>query len=77
MTLKKISQPSIFFEMNSLKFIEMNTSGLIKKSESSILDSTNNANKNNHDTKNLIIKKNNFDNPETLKIKKKLCRKSQ
>ena len=29
MTLKKISQPSIFFEMNSLKFIEMNTSGAI------------------------------------------------
>ena len=70
MTLKKISQPSIFFEMNSLKLIEMNTSGSIKKSESPILDSTNNVDKNNQDTKNLIIKTNNFDKPETLKIEK-------
>ena len=70
MTLKKISQPSIFFEMNSLKFIEMNTSGAIKKSESPILNSPNNADKNNQDTKNLINKTNNFDKPETLKIEK-------
>ena len=76
MTLKKISQPSIFFEMNSLKFIEMNTSGSIKKSESRILDSTSNADKNNHDTKNLIIKTNNFDNPETLKIEKNSVEKT-
>ena len=76
MTLKKISQPSIFFEMNSLKFIEMNTSGSIKKSESPILDSTNNADKNNQDTKNLIIKTNNFDNPETLKIEKNSVEKN-
>ena len=70
MTLKKISQPSIFFEMNSLKFIEMNTSGAIKKSESPILNSPNNADKNNQDTKNLINKTNNFDKPETLMIEK-------
>ena len=70
MTLKKISQPSIFFEMNSLKFIEMNTSGAIKKSESPILNSPNNADKDNPDTKNLISKTNNFDKPETLKIEK-------
>ena len=70
MTLKKISQPSIFFEMNSLKFIEMNTSGAIKKSESPILNSPNNADKNNQDTKNLINKTNNFEKPETLKIEK-------
>ena len=70
MTLKKISQPSIFFEMNSLKFIEMNTSGAIKKSESPILNSSNNADKNNQDTKNLINKTNNFDKPETLMIEK-------
>ena len=70
MTLKKISQPSIFFEMNSLKFIEMNTSGAIKKSESPILNSPNNADKNNQATKNLINKTNNFDKPETLKIEK-------
>ena len=70
MTLKKISQPSIFFEMNSLKFIEMNTSASIKKSESPILNSPNNANNDNQDTKNLIIKANNFDKPETSKIEK-------
>ena len=70
MTLKKISQPSIFFEMNSLKFIEMNTSGAIKKSESPILNSPNNADRDNQDTKNLIIKTNNFKKPETLKIEK-------
>ena len=70
MTLKKISQPSIFFEMNSLKFIEMNTSGAIKKSESPILNSPNNADNDNQDTKNLINKTNNFKKPETLKIEK-------
>ena len=70
MTLKKISQPSIFFEMNSLKFIEMNTSGAIKKSESPILNSPNNADNDNQNTKNLIVKTNNFDKPETLKIEK-------
>ena len=70
MTLKKISQPSIFFEMNSLKFIEMNTSGAIKKSESPILNSPNNADNDNQDTKNLINKTNNFNKPETLKIEK-------
>ena len=70
MTLKKISQPSIFFEMNSLKFIEMNTSGAIKKSESPILNSPNNADNDNQATKNLINKTNNFDKPETLKIEK-------
>ena len=70
MTLKKISQPSIFFEMNSLKFIEMNTSGSIKKSESPILDSTNNADNDNQATKNLIVNADNFDKPETLKIEK-------
>ena len=70
MTLKKISQPSIFFEMNSLKFIEMNTSGAIKKSESPILNSPNNADNDNQGTKNLINKTNNFKKPETLKIEK-------
>ena len=70
MTLKKISQPSIFFEMNSLKFIEMNTSGAIKKSESPILNSPNNADKNNQATKNSINKTNNLDKSETLKIEK-------
>ena len=70
MTLKKISQPSIFFEMNSLKFIEMNTSGAIKKSESPILNSPNNADNDNQATKNLIVNANNFDKPETLKIEK-------
>ena len=70
MTLKKISQPSIFFEMNSLKFIEMNTSGSIKKSESPILNSPNNADNDNQATKNLIVNTNNFDKPETLKIEK-------
>ena len=70
MTLKKISQPSIFFEMNSLKFIEMNTSGSIKKSESPILDIPNNADNDNQATKNLIVNANNFDKPETLKIEK-------
>ena len=68
MTLKKISQPSIFFEMNSLKFIEMNTSGSIKKSESTISNSSNSADYDNQGTKNLIIKENNFDKPETSKI---------
>ena len=72
MTLKKISQPSIFFEMNSLKFIEMNTSGAIKKSESPILNSSNNADNDNKDTKNLIFKANNFDKPKTSKIEKTL-----
>ena len=76
MTLKKISQPSIFFEMNSLKFIEMNTSGSIKKSESPILDSPNNADNDNQATKNLIVKANNFDKPETLKIEKNSVEKN-
>ena len=70
MTLKKISQPSIFFEMNSLKFIEMNTSGAIKKSVSPILNSPNNSDNDNQATKNLIVNANNFDKPETLKIEK-------
>ena len=70
MKLKKISQPSIFFEMNSLKFIEMNTSGAIKKSESPILNSPNNADNDNQDAKNLAIKTNNFNMPGTLKIEK-------
>ena len=70
MTLKKISQPSIFFEMNSLKFIEMNTSGAIKKSESPIFNSPNNSDNDNQATKNLIVNANNFDKPETLKIEK-------
>ena len=68
MTLKKISQPSIFFEMNSLKFIEMNTSGSIKKSEPTISNSSNSPDNDNQGTKNLIIKENNFDKPETSKI---------
>ena len=76
MTLKKISQPSIFFEMNSLKFIEMNTSGSIKKSESPILDSPNNADNDNQATKNLIVNANNFDKPETLKIEKNSVEKN-
>ena len=76
MTLKKISQPSIFFEMNSLKFIEMNTSGAIKKSESPILDSPNNADNDNQATKNLIVNANNFDKPETLKIEKNSVEKN-
>ena len=67
-TLKKISQPSIFFEMNSLKFIEMNTSGSIKKSEPTISNSSNSPDNDNQGTKNLIIKENNFDKPETSKI---------
>ena len=76
MTLKKISQPSIFFEMNSLKFIEMNTSGSIKKSESPILDSPNNADNDNQANKNLIVNANNFDKPETLKIEKNSVEKN-
>ena len=76
MTLKKISQPSIFFEMNSLKFIEMNTSGSIKKSESPILDSPNNADNDNQATKNLIVNTNNFDKPETLKVEKNSVEKN-
>ena len=76
MTLKKISQPSIFFEMNSLKFIEMNTSGSIKKSESPILDSPNIADNDNQATKNLIVNANNFDKPETLKIEKNSVKKN-
>ena len=76
MTLKKISQPSIFFEMNSLKFIEMNTSGSIKKSESPILDSPNNADNDNQATKNLIVNANNFDKPETLKNEKNSVEKN-
>ena len=76
MTLKKISQPSIFFEMNSLKFIEMNTSGSIKKSESPILDSPNNADNDNQATKNLIVNANNSDKPETLKIEKNSVEKN-
>ena len=76
MTLKKISQPSIFFEMNSLKFIEMNTSDSTKKSESPILNSPNNADNNNQDTKNLIIKANNFDKPEISKIEKSSVEKT-
>ena len=76
MTLKKISQPSIFFEMNSLKFIEMNTSGSIKKSESPILNSPSNADNDNQGTKNLIVNANNFDKPETLKIEKNSVEKN-
>ena len=76
MTLKKISQPSIFFEMNSLKFIEMNTSGSIKKSESPILDSPNIADNDNQATKNLIVNTNNFDKPETLKVEKNSVEKN-
>jgi len=75
-TLKKISQPSIFFEMNSLKFIEMNASGSIKKSESPILNSPNNADNDNQATKNLIVNANNFDKPETLKIEKNSVEKN-
>ena len=48
----------------------MNTSGAIKKSESPILNSPNNADNDNQDTKNLINKTNNFKKPETLKIEK-------
>ena len=62
--------------MNSLKFIEMNTSASIKKSESPILNSPNNANNDNQDTKNLIIKANNFDKPETSKIEKNSFKKT-
>ena len=76
MTLKKISQPSIFFEMNSLKFIEMNTSDSIKKSESPVLDSTNNSDNDNQAIKNLIVNANNFDKPETLKIEKNSVEKN-
>ena len=76
MTLKKISQPSIFFEMNSLKFIEMNTSDSIKKSESPVLDSTNNSDNDNQAIKNLIVNANKFDKPETLKIEKNSVEKN-